>query len=98
MKQLNFKVLAAVAVLALAIPGGDALATRVFDFTVSGTVTRVTSNQIVINGKTYYVPVQGPALRDLEQVHPGQVVDVILSGPPGAAGTQVVAIHVRTTH
>ena len=98
MNHFNFRMVAAVAVLALAIPAGTALATRIPDFTVSGTVTSAAGSQIVIDGKTYNVQVQGSALRELEQVQAGQVVDVILSGPPGAAGTQVVAIHVRPSH
>jgi hypothetical protein len=95
MKKSTIRRTAALAVLALtayAVPG---FAAMVIQNVVSGTVTSVGSGQIVINGTTYNVQLQGPALQELQQVHAGEVVDVALSGPPGAAGTQVVAIHVH---
>jgi hypothetical protein len=60
---------------------------------ISGTVTSVSGSQVVIDGHAYSVRLDGPALGELAQIHPGQQVDVVLNGPPGAAGTQVVDIH-----
>jgi hypothetical protein len=64
--------------------------------TVSGTVTSAsTGQQIVVDGKSYDVDIQGPALGELAQVHTGDKVDLILSGPPGAPGSKVIDINVH---
>jgi hypothetical protein len=62
---------------------------------VTGTVSSVSSNQIVVDGKSYSVKVQGPAFRQLQQVQLGEAVDLLLNGSPKSAGSQVIAIHVH---
>jgi len=94
MKRHTLKLTAMLAVLAM-LPVGWALAAMPIAFMVNGTVTSVAGNQVVIDGKAYKVQTQGPALHDLEAIHPGEKVQVFLNGPPGAAGSQVVAINVQ---
>ncbi len=63
---------------------------------VTGTVDSIQGNQIVIDGHSYSVSVDGSALQDLQQVQPGQTVDVLLNGPANSAQTEVIAIHVHS--
>ncbi|HEX4023752.1 MAG TPA: hypothetical protein VHX52_03475 [Steroidobacteraceae bacterium] len=99
MKQPNLILITAIAMLAIAFHAAPASSAMPIAFTVSGTVTSVAGgDQIVIDGKSYTVQVQGPALGELEQVHVGQKVAVVLNGPPGAAATQVVDIQVQNAH
>jgi len=96
MKQPNLKLAALVAALSMALNAAPAWTSRIPDFLVSGTVTSVAGGQqITINGKSYPIQLQGPALQQLRQVQVGQTVDVELSGPPGATSTQVVGINVH---
>src|SRR6185312_17106728 len=90
MRHCSYAVRAAIMMLALS--ASSAWASRPLPG-ISGTFTSVSANQIVIDGHAYSVPVDSPALHELSQIRPGQQVDVVLSGPPGAAGTQVVDIH-----
>ena len=62
---------------------------------VSGTVSGVSGNQIVVNGKSYSIKLDGAALRELQHVQVGEAVDLVLNGPPKAAASQVVGIHVH---
>jgi hypothetical protein len=79
------------AVLALAIYGAPVLAARP-PIQVSGTVTAVEGRQIVVDGISYPVQLQGAALQQLGQIRVGTRVDVVLSGPRGATATQVTTI------
>lgn len=95
MRQSAFKRLVTGAVLAVVLHATPAFSARVAGIVISGTVTSVTGGQIVINGATYSVQQTGSVLTQLQQVEVGQMVDVVLNGPAGAATTQVVSIHVR---
>ena len=55
----------------------------------------MSGNQIVVDGKSYSVKVDGPALRELQKVQVGQVVEVVLDGKPGTSSAQVIGIHVH---
>jgi len=94
MKQSAYRFIGGLATLAMALQAGPALSSRAPTL-VSGSVTGVDGNQIVVNGRSYEVQVQGRALQQLEQVHVGDKVDLVLTGPPGAASTQVSAIRVH---
>ena len=96
MTQSIFKRSTAFAALALALHVAPALSARVSGTVTSGTVTAINGYDITVNGQTYSVQTTGDALSQLQQVQPGQQVDLVLSGPPGATTTQVVAIHVHT--
>ncbi|HTW75540.1 MAG TPA: hypothetical protein VMD56_11540 [Steroidobacteraceae bacterium] len=95
MRQSALGKLAVTMILAVALhvaPAFGAVATGVV---VSGTVSSVSGLQIVVNGTTYNVQQTGSVVNQLEQVQPGEVVDLVLNGPAGASSTVVVAIHVR---
>lgn len=82
------------ALVATTLPGTPALASRAMPI-VTGEVNAVSANHIVVDGKSYSVQLQGRALHQLQQVQSGQKVDLVLDGPPQAATTHVVDIHVR---
>jgi hypothetical protein len=97
MKQSADKLIGVLAALGMALQCAPAFSARP-PVLVSGNVTSVDGQQIVVNGNSYDVQLQGPALGQLEQVHVGDRVDLVLTGPPGAASTQVSAIRVHNAH
>ncbi len=96
MKQLNSKWLMALATVGVMLVAGSDLASTPIPKLVSGTVTGVSGNQIAVDGTNYSVDVQSPALRTLEQVHAGEQVQLVLTGPPGSASARVEGIQVRS--
>lgn len=61
---------------------------------VTGPVTGVSGgDHISVNGHLYAVKASSPASNALQQVRVGQVVDVVLDGPPNSSTAQVVVIH-----
>lgn len=94
MKQPAYRLIGTLAALGMALQAAPALSSRAPNM-VSGSVTGVEARQITINGVSYKVQLQGPALRQLAQIHVGQKVDLVLTGPSGAASTQVSAIRVH---
>ncbi len=95
MRQSVWKKLAPTVLLAVALHAAPAFSARVAGTVVSGTVSSVEGLQIVVNGTTYTVQQTGSAVNQLQQVEPGEVVDLVLNGPAGASTTVVVAIHVH---
>lgn len=83
------------AAVTLVLSSAPAWSVRPPDNMISGTVSAVSGNQIVVDGKSYSVKVDGGALRELQHVQVGQVVDLVLNGAPKASSSQVVALHVR---
>jgi hypothetical protein len=60
---------------------------------VSGQVTSVNgSAAITINGQTYLISSSSPAYQEIQGVHIGDQIGLVLNGPAGAATTQVVGI------
>jgi len=86
-----FTVLGAVAMALHMVPAFSSRAPNL----VSGSVTGIQARTIVVNGVSYAVQIQGAALHQLEQLHVGDQVQLVLTGPQGAASTQVSAIRVR---
>jgi len=95
MKHPILKSIATAAAAAFVLSSTPAWSSKVPDNMISGTVSAVSGNQIVIDGKSYSVKVDGAALRQLQHVQVGQVVDVVLNGAPQAVSSQVIGIHVR---
>ena len=95
MKYSILKSITAAGAVALILGSAPAWTGRVPDNMVSGTVSAVSGNQIVVDGKSYSVKVDGPALRELQKVQVGQVVEVVLDGKPGSSSAQVIGIHVH---
>ncbi len=96
MKHSMKSMTVAVAVAAaLVLSSAPAWSTKVPDNMLSGTVSAVSGNQIVVDGKSYSVKVDGPALRELQRLQVGQVVDLVFNGAPRAVSSQVIGIHVR---
>jgi hypothetical protein len=91
MKQSASRLIGPLAAAALVLYGVPALSARP-PVQVSGTVTSIEGRQIAIDGTRYDVQLQGGALQQLAQVHVGDKVDLVLSGPVGASSTQVSAI------
>ncbi|HTW75946.1 MAG TPA: hypothetical protein VMD56_13615 [Steroidobacteraceae bacterium] len=94
MKQSALKLIGVLGVLGLALQGAPAFSSRA-PVLVSGSVTSINGGQIVVNGVSYDVQLQGQALHQLEQVRVGDKVDLVLSGRPGSGATQVSAIRVH---
>ncbi len=91
MKQTAYRLISPLAAATMVLYGAAALSARP-PVQVSGTVTSIEGRQITIDGARYDVQLQGAALQQLAQVHVGDKVDLVLSGPLGAASTQVSAI------
>ncbi|MGH9917634.1 MAG: hypothetical protein ACRD6W_01995, partial [Nitrososphaerales archaeon] len=91
-----YRLIVVLGALGMVLQGAPAFSSRAPNL-ASGSVTSINGNQIVVNGASYNVQLQGPALHELEQVHVGDKVDLVLTGPPGAASTQVSGIRVRHT-
>jgi len=96
MKKSSLSSFAVAALLAVGLQALPAIGAVVVGNVVSGTVTGVSGYQITVSGQTYTVERTGNALSQLQQVQSGEQVDLVLNGPPGAASTEVVAIHVHT--
>jgi hypothetical protein len=97
MKYANFRSITLAATLLLmsaTLHGTLAVAARVSSM-LSGNVTGVSGNQIIVDGRNYSVRLNSPALRELQQVQVGQKVDLVLSGAPQASATEVIGIHVH---
>jgi type 1 fimbria pilin len=91
----SMKSMAAAIAATLILSSAPAWSARVPDNIVSGTVSAVSGNQIVVDGKSYSINVQTPALRALQRVQVGQVVDLVFDAKPGSSSAQVISIHVR---
>lgn len=94
MKQPAHKMIGALGALGLALSIAPAFGAHPPDM-VSGSVTSVQARSIVVNGVSYDVQIQGAALHELEQVHVGDRVQLVLAGPKGAASREVSAIRVQ---
>lgn len=95
MKHSVIKSMTAAVAATLMLSSAAVWSSKVPDNMISGTVSAVSGNQIVVDGKSYSVKVDGAALRQLQSVQVGQVVDVVLNGAPQAVSSQVISIHVR---
>jgi ribosomal protein S1 len=87
--------MAAAVAATLVLSSAPAWSTKVPENVVSGTVSAVSGNQIVVDGKSYSINVQTPALRALQRVQVGQVVDLVFDAKPGSSSATVISIHVR---
>jgi hypothetical protein len=77
---------------------GIALASRAPD-TVSGTVTALPGGaQLVVNGKTYYLRLDGSALSQLQAVHVGDTVELTLDGSAKSSSSKVVTVLGSASH
>lgn len=95
MKHSMMKAMAAAVAATLVLSSAPVWSSKVPDNMISGTVSAISGNQIVLNGKSYSVKADGAALRQLQSVQVGQVVDLVLNGAPQAVSSQVIAIHIR---
>jgi hypothetical protein len=60
---------------------------------VSGAVSAVEgTTAVTIDGQTYLIDRNSPAIKAIQGVHPGDRIGLILSGPVGASGAQVIGI------
>jgi hypothetical protein len=94
MRRSSLKAFLAATVIVAGCCAQPAFSSRPPDM-VSGTVSAVSGTQIVVNGQSYGVKANSPALRALQGVQVGTAVDLVLNGPPQAAATQVIAINVH---
>jgi len=95
MKYSILKTITATGAITLILGSAPAWTGRVPDNMISGTVSAVSGNQIVVDGKSYSVKVDAPGLRELQQVQVGQVVELVFNGKPGSSNVQVIGIHVH---
>jgi hypothetical protein len=95
MKQSMMKSMTVAVAAALVLGSAPVWSSKVPDNMLSGTVSAVSGNQIVVDGKSYSVKVDAPALHELQRVQPGQLVDLVFNGAPQSASSQVIGIHVR---
>lgn len=90
--KLDCKWLVGLGALGMALHVAPALSARAPNI-VAGSVSSVQARSIVVNGVTYNVQIEGSALHQLGQLHVGDRVQLVLTGPKGAA--QVSAIRVQ---
>jgi len=94
MKQPAYKLIGAFGALGMALHMTPAFSAHPPNM-VTGSVTSVQARSIVVNGVSYDVQIQGSALHQLEQVHVGDRVQLVLTGPKGSASRQVSGIRVQ---
>jgi hypothetical protein len=84
---------AAAAIAGLWLMVAPVSANRVIGVTVTGQITAVHGDsEIVVQGKTYRIKPGSPAYNVLKTLTPGQLVDLLLDGPPGNSASAVIAI------
>jgi len=91
-KCKNMRALVLAAALGVAL-SGVVNANMLVQPQVSGQVTSVNgSAAITINGRTYLISSASPAYQEIQGVHIGDQIGLVLNGPAGASTTQVVGI------
>ena len=95
MKTSVWKCSALVMIVTMSSLASPAFSARLMQFKVTGTVSAVSGNQIVVDGKSYSVKVDGPALRQLQRVQVGQTIDLVLNGSAASSASQVTGVHVH---
>jgi len=85
----------AVVSASLLLGAASASAARVTNTTLTGQVTAVSGQSITINGRTYQVAPGSQAASAMQQVQPGENVDVRFDGPVNSPGTHIVTVSPR---
>jgi hypothetical protein len=83
------------AALALALVLGAAAASgnQIAGFVLTGHMTAISGGDALsINGHVYVIKAGSPAAAAVQKLPNGAFVDVVLSGPPGTAASQVINI------
>lgn len=93
--KLRFVVGAGIVTLALQMPA--AWASRPIGSAVSGEVTATpTSGRIQVAHHVYRIKVNSPADKNFRSFNQGQLVDLILDGPPDSQSSSVLVIAAHT--
>lgn len=95
MKSSKLKFAIAAGALGLLLQPVISWSSRAYAAAVSGTITAQpssTSGTIEIDRKLYHVKPNTSAAKLLTSLYIGEVVDVILDGPPNGASQEVVSI------
>jgi hypothetical protein len=99
MKARNTVLTVVAAIAGLWLMAAPVSANRVIGVTVTGQITAVHGDSaIVVQGTTYRIKPGSPAYNVLKTLTPGQLVDLLLDGPPGNSATSVVAIATHQGH
>lgn len=86
-------VCAVVAALALGTVVTPVSASRLIQPQVTGQVTSVEGTAAVtVNGTTYLIAADSAAYQTVQGVHVGDTIGLVLNGPAGQSGTQVIYI------
>jgi len=67
-------------------------ANRVLGEVLTGTVTRVSSESVTIEGHEYHIRSGSPAAQAVTHVAPGQEVEVHLDGPADSSRSEVINV------
>ena len=85
--------------LGMSLRPGVSSASRAYSPAVSGTITAQpssTSRTLEIDRKIYHVKANTAAATMLNSLYVGEVIDVILDGPPNGASQEVISIQQHT--
>lgn len=98
MSRSVLMVAAAIAITALAVHSGVAIASKsLYQFT--GKVTAVpVGNRIVVNGHSYLLAAGSAAAKQAQEIVQGETVHVILTAPPNSTAAKVLVIHAAAGH
>jgi hypothetical protein len=75
-----------------ALGGGLAVASTVAADVVTGTITAINGNMINIQGQVYPIASDSAAYAVVAHFKPGELVDVILDGPPKSSASHAINI------
>jgi hypothetical protein len=81
--------------LALCLPPTSSWSARAYTAAVSGTITAQpssTSGTIEIDKRIYHVKAGTAAAKLLSSLYVGEIIDVILDGPPNSTSKEVISI------
>lgn len=91
LSKVNFA--AAAIALGLSLQSGISWSSRAYGPVVTGTVTASpASGTVEIDGHAYHVKPNSAAAKALSSLYVGEVVDVVLDGPPAGGSVEVISI------
>ena len=79
--------------LALVLGAAAAPGNQIAGFVLTGYITAISgSDTLSVDGHVYVIKAGSPAAAAVQKLSNGAFVDVVLSGPPGTAASQIINI------